>query len=180
MARARAPSVNTARGLTWSYGERLFGFNPRTQDTERTQRLGPKVQAVLSPPLEALESLSERDRRVQPADRRQRAGEQSTDGAAESGEASEHADRVDLHAAAGRPAKFLQEPGRGLLCTQLVFCQKLLHEFGALFPVSFNSFIQQHLANLRNSPLLFVCDALDFSPQRRIDSKHENTCSRHS
>ena len=125
--------MNTARGLTWSYGERPFGFNPRTQDTERTQRLGPKVQAVLSPPLEALESLSERDRRVQPADRRQRAGELSTDGAAESGEGSEHADRVDYMLPPVDPQNFCKSPDVGYFVRSLCFVKSFCTNLGPSF-----------------------------------------------
>ena len=59
LVRARTALVNTARGLTKSYGERLRGCNPRNMDTEKAQTLSPELQAALSPLLQALESLSE-------------------------------------------------------------------------------------------------------------------------
>ena len=64
--------MNTARGLTKSYGERIRGCNPRNLDTEKAQALSPELQAALGPLLQALESLSERITEYQPADRRYR------------------------------------------------------------------------------------------------------------
>jgi transposase len=60
LVRARTALVNTARGLTKSYGERLRGCNPRNMDAEKAQSLSPELQASLGPLLQALESLSER------------------------------------------------------------------------------------------------------------------------
>ena len=60
LARARTALVNTARGLTKSYGQRLRGCNPRNLDLEKAQGLSPELQAALGPLLQALESLSER------------------------------------------------------------------------------------------------------------------------
>jgi transposase len=60
LVRARTALVNTARGLTKSYGERIRGCNPRNLDTEKAQALSPELQAALGPLLQALESLSER------------------------------------------------------------------------------------------------------------------------
>ena len=60
LGRARTALVNTARGLTKSYGERLRGCNPRNMDAEKAQSLSPELQAALGPLLQALESLSER------------------------------------------------------------------------------------------------------------------------
>ena len=60
LVRARTALVNTARGLTKSYGERIRGCNPRNLDREKAQTLSPQLQAALRPLLEALESLSER------------------------------------------------------------------------------------------------------------------------
>ena len=60
LVRARTALVNTARGLTKSYGERLRGCNPRNLDTEKAQALSPELQAALGPLLQALEALSER------------------------------------------------------------------------------------------------------------------------
>jgi transposase len=59
LVRSRTALVNTARGLTKSYGERIRGCNPRNLDTEKAQALSPQLQAALGPLLEALESLSE-------------------------------------------------------------------------------------------------------------------------
>ena len=60
LVRARTALVNTARGLTKLYGERLRGCNPRNMDTEKAQALSPELQVALGPLLQALESLSER------------------------------------------------------------------------------------------------------------------------
>ena len=60
LVRARTALVNTARGLTKSYGQRLRGCNPRNLDLEKAQGLSPELQAALGPLLQALESLSER------------------------------------------------------------------------------------------------------------------------
>jgi transposase len=60
LVRARTALVNTARGLTKSYGERLRGCNPRNMDVEKAQSLSPELQAALGPLLQGLESLSER------------------------------------------------------------------------------------------------------------------------
>lgn len=51
--------MNTARGLTKSYGERILGCNPRNLDAEKAQALSPELQAALSPLLQALEGLTE-------------------------------------------------------------------------------------------------------------------------
>src|ERR1700678_2850506 len=60
LVRARTALVNTARGLTKSYGERLRGCNPRNLDTEKAQALSPELQPALGTLLQPLESLSER------------------------------------------------------------------------------------------------------------------------
>jgi transposase len=60
LVRARTALVNTARGLTKSYGQRLRGCSPRNLDTEKAQALSPELQAALGPLLQALEALSER------------------------------------------------------------------------------------------------------------------------
>ena len=52
--------INTARGLTKSYGERLRGCNPRNMNGEKAQGLSPELQAALEPLLGAIESLSGR------------------------------------------------------------------------------------------------------------------------
>ena len=58
--RARTALIDTARGLTKSYGERLRGCNPRNLNAEKARQLSPELQAALEPLLVAIESLSER------------------------------------------------------------------------------------------------------------------------
>src|SRR5271155_2645405 len=60
LVRARTSLVNTARGLTKSYGERLRGCNVRNMNAEKAEGLSPELQAALEPLLGAIESLSER------------------------------------------------------------------------------------------------------------------------
>src|ERR1700732_758253 len=60
LVRARTSLINTARGLTKSYGERLRGGAPRTLNAEKAKSLSPELQAALEPLLGAIESLSER------------------------------------------------------------------------------------------------------------------------
>ena len=60
LVRARTLLINTARGLTKSYGERLRGCNPRGLNAEKVQGLSPELQAALQPLLAAIEALSER------------------------------------------------------------------------------------------------------------------------
>ena len=62
LVRARTSLINTARGLTKSYGERLRGCNPRNMNAEKAQELSPELQAALGPLLGEIESLSERIR----------------------------------------------------------------------------------------------------------------------
>jgi len=59
---SRTALINTARGLTKSYGERLRGCSPRNMNPEKAQGLSPELQAALEPLLAAIESLSERIR----------------------------------------------------------------------------------------------------------------------
>jgi len=60
LVRARTSLINTAWGLTKSYGERLRGCNPRNMNPEKAQSLSPELQAALEPLLAAIESLSQR------------------------------------------------------------------------------------------------------------------------
>ena len=60
LVRARTSLINTARGLTKSYGERLRGCNPRNMNAEKAKELSPELQAALAPLLGEIESLSER------------------------------------------------------------------------------------------------------------------------
>src|SRR5271168_863282 len=46
LVRARTALVNTARGLTKSYGERLRGCNVRNMNAEKAQSLSPELQAA--------------------------------------------------------------------------------------------------------------------------------------
>ena len=60
LVRARTSLINTARGLTKSYGERLRGCNPRNLKPEKAQELSPELRAALEPLLGEIEALSER------------------------------------------------------------------------------------------------------------------------
>jgi len=62
LVRARTALINTARGLTKSYGERLRGCNSRNMNAEQAQGLSPELQAALGPLLAEIESLSARIR----------------------------------------------------------------------------------------------------------------------
>ena len=55
LVRARTSLINTARGLTKSYGERLRGCSPRNMNAEKAQSLSPELQAALEPLLAAIE-----------------------------------------------------------------------------------------------------------------------------
>ena len=60
LVRARTALINTARGLTKSYGERLRSCGPRKVNREMAQGLSPELQHALEPLLDAIASLSER------------------------------------------------------------------------------------------------------------------------
>jgi transposase len=60
LVRARTSLVNTARGLTKSYGQRLRGCNVRNMNPEKAEQLSPELQRALEPLLAAIEALSER------------------------------------------------------------------------------------------------------------------------
>src|SRR5437879_7300715 len=60
LVRAGTAVINTARGLTKSYGERLRGCNVRNMNPEKAEGLSRELQAALEPLLNAIESLSER------------------------------------------------------------------------------------------------------------------------
>ncbi len=59
LVRARTSLLNTARGLTKSYGERLRGCSPRKVNRELAEGLSPELQSALQPLLNEIESLSE-------------------------------------------------------------------------------------------------------------------------
>src|SRR5207245_10731714 len=60
LVRARTALINTARGLTKSYGERLRGCNVRNMNPEKAEGMSPELQAALQPLLAELGSLGER------------------------------------------------------------------------------------------------------------------------
>src|ERR1700685_1479994 len=62
LVRSRTALINTARGLTKSYGERLRGWNPRNLNPEKASGLSPELQAGLEALLAGIESLSEQIR----------------------------------------------------------------------------------------------------------------------
>jgi transposase len=62
LVRARTALVNTARGLTKSYGERLRGCNVRNMNPEKADALSPELRRALQPLLATLEALSDRIR----------------------------------------------------------------------------------------------------------------------
>ena len=62
LVRARTSLINTARGVTKSYGERLRGCNPRNMNREQAEELSPELQTALKPLLDGIESLTERIR----------------------------------------------------------------------------------------------------------------------
>src|SRR5713101_423121 len=62
LVRARTSLINTARGLTKSYGERLRGCSSRNMSAEKAAGLSPELQGALEPLLKEIESLSERIR----------------------------------------------------------------------------------------------------------------------
>jgi len=116
LVRARTSLINTARGVTKSYGERLRGCNPRNMNPEKAQELSPELQAALGPLLGEVESLSERIGEYNERHRANRQGELSRGGTTKTGKGSGDVDCADLCADAGRCASFWQEPGCGLLC----------------------------------------------------------------
>jgi len=60
LVRARTSLVNTARGLTKSYGQPLRSCNVRNMNPEKAEQLSPELQRALEPLLSAIEELSER------------------------------------------------------------------------------------------------------------------------
>jgi len=62
LVRARTALVNTARGLTKSYGERLRGCNVRNMNPEKADGLSVELRSALQPVLAGIESLSEQIR----------------------------------------------------------------------------------------------------------------------
>src|ERR1700676_891794 len=62
LVRARTSLINTARGLTKSYGERPRGCSSRNMNAEKAEGLSPELQGALEPLLKEIESLSERIR----------------------------------------------------------------------------------------------------------------------
>jgi transposase len=60
LVRARTSLVNTARGLTKSYGEQLRSCNVRNMNPEKAEHLSPELQRALGPLLQEIESLGEK------------------------------------------------------------------------------------------------------------------------
>jgi transposase len=58
LVRARTALINTARGLTKSYGERLRGCSPRNLNEEKAQELSPELRAALEPLLAGISAVS--------------------------------------------------------------------------------------------------------------------------
>src|SRR5207302_544781 len=58
LVRARTALINTARGVSKSYGERLRSCNARNVDAEKASGLSPELQAALQPLLAGIEVLS--------------------------------------------------------------------------------------------------------------------------
>jgi len=115
LVRARTALINTARGVTKSYGERLRGCNARNVNPEKAEGLSPELQAALEPLLAAVESLSEQIPEYNQRIEQFSAAELSASGAVETGEGSGHADRTYLLADVGGSASLSQEPRRRLL-----------------------------------------------------------------
>src|SRR5437588_3848748 len=59
LVRARTALINTARGVSKSYGERLRSCNARNVDAEKASGLSPELQAALQPLLAGIEVLSQ-------------------------------------------------------------------------------------------------------------------------
>jgi transposase len=108
LVRARTALVNTARGLAKSYGERLRGCNVRKMNPEKAEGLSPELQRRTGAVAGGNRVAERAHRGVQRTDRAAGAGELSAGGAAETDQGCGHADRVDLHADAGRPHRFRQ------------------------------------------------------------------------
>jgi transposase len=60
LVRARTSLVNTARGLTKSYGEQLRSCNVRNMNPEKAEHLSPELQRALGPLLAEIESLGDK------------------------------------------------------------------------------------------------------------------------
>jgi hypothetical protein len=57
-----------------------------------------------------------------------------------------------------------------LLRPHLLFRNEPLHELGALFLVGVDSFVEQHLADLRNISLLIISNPLNFALKFRVNA----------
>ena len=115
LVRARTSLINTARGLTKSYGERLRGCSPRKMNRELAEGLSPELQSALQPLLDEIESLSERIREYN--ERAQQIAQQSYPEVARLEQVKGVGTLIALtyRADAGRSTAVSQEPGRGLL-----------------------------------------------------------------
>jgi transposase len=83
LVRARTSLINVARGVTKSFGERLRGCSSRNMNPEQATELSPELQRALRPLLAEIQSLSERNPRIQQSDRDHRRDQLSASGAVE-------------------------------------------------------------------------------------------------
>ena len=95
---ARTALVNAARGLTKSYGERLPKCGSQQMSRERAQGLSEELRDVLDPLFKEIESLNER---IRSADRANRQGSLSAGRSAQTGEGRRDTHRVDLRSDSG-------------------------------------------------------------------------------
>jgi hypothetical protein len=103
LVRVRTALINTARGLTKCYGERLRGCNACNVNPEKSPGAESGTTGYTGTAAGSCRGAQRTDPRVQPTDRGTGAAQLSASGAAEAGEGGGHADRVDLPAGLGRP-----------------------------------------------------------------------------
>jgi hypothetical protein len=66
------------------------------------------------------------------------------------------------------PRSWVFDPG-------LLLGDQALHELGPFPLVGLDTFVQQHLADLRDGPLFLIGDSLNVSPQRRNPERFVST-----
>jgi transposase len=131
LVRARTALINTARGLTKSYGERLRCCSPRKVNRELAEGLSPELQSTLQALLEEIESLNEGIREYNEQIEKI-ARESYPQGALlKQVKGVGDADRAHLHTDAGRCTSLSQEPQCGLLCGVATGTQELRAERAA-------------------------------------------------
>src|SRR5882724_5851014 len=131
LVRARTALINTARGLTKSYGERLRGCNPRNVNPEKAEELSPELQAALEPLLSAVESLSEQIREYN--ERIEQLAQQSYPQVARLKQVKGVGTLIALTylLTLEDPHRFRKSPGRGLLSGAATGTEKLRPERAA-------------------------------------------------